>query len=122
MKRARRRCAIGIDIANEISSGRKCESFDERAAFADRVRKIQRANERKFGGYFLHDTERVIAATVENDHQLEFAFILVAKVSSVLAQYRLDPRLFIVSGNQEQKAGLAHAALLDRQFTLDGEF
>src|SRR5256885_3930277 len=88
-KRAWRGCAIGIDIADEIGSRRKCESFDERATFADWVREIQRADERKLGGHFLHDTQRIIAAPIKHNDQLEFALILVAKVSSVFAQHRL---------------------------------
>ena len=44
VKRVRRGRAVGIHVADEVGQRGELEPFDERAAFADRLREFQRAD------------------------------------------------------------------------------
>ena len=72
-KRARRRRAVGVHVADQIASGGELEAFDERAALADGSWKFQRADGREFRRHPLDHAERVVRAAVEHDDDLELA-------------------------------------------------
>ena len=109
VKGVRGRCTVGIHVTDEISMGREFQPLDQRTAFADGVRKIERGDKWKVRGNFFDDAERVIAAAIEHHHQLEFSGVLVPKISTVFAQHRFDPGFLVVGRNQQQKTGLALA-------------
>ena len=108
-KRVRRRRAVRIHIADQIRRARELEAFDERAALADGRGKIQPPDAGKFLRHALHHAERVVAAAVEDDDELELAGIMRAKKLRVLAQHRFDARFFVVSRDEEQQAWVGHA-------------
>ena len=114
MKRARRACAIGIDVADQIGERGKFQTFDESAAFADGFGKIQKADEGEIGGNFLDDAAGVVFAAVENDDELKFAVVFLLEIATVLAEDRLDAVLLVVSRDQEQQAWFTHVMLNSR--------
>ena len=107
--RVRRRRAVRVHIADQIRMAGQLQSLDERAALADGRRKIQPADARKILRHTLHHAQRVVAAAVEDDDELERAGIVAPEKIRELAQHRFDARFFVVSRNEEQQAGLGHA-------------
>jgi len=108
-KCARRRCAVGVRVADEIALRRELEPLDERAALADGLIEHIRADRGKFRRDFPDDAERVVRAAVEDDDDLEFAGIIFLKECRVIAQHRFDARFFVVSRNQDEQAWVGHA-------------
>ena len=47
----------------------------------------------KFRADALHHAERVVAAAVEHDDELEFAAVMFPEIARVLAQHRFDAAL-----------------------------
>lgn len=114
VKRRRSGGAVGIDVADQIGLGPEPKAFDERATFADGGFEFQPADFGEvFGGAF-DDLESVIAATVQDDNDLELAGVIGAEVLSVVAQNRADPLLFVVSRDQQKDALLRFGHLLLR--------
>jgi hypothetical protein len=97
MKSARRSGPVGVDIPNDIRARSKFEALDERAAFADRFRKIQSPDTRVLACHAPYHTQSIIAATVQHYHQLKLTAIPLLEITGILAQHRFDPALFIVS-------------------------
>ena len=108
-KRARRRRAVGVRVADEIAARRELEPLDERAALVDGLLEFQPADGGKFRRDFLDDAEGVVRAAVEHNDDLEVAGIMRPKELRVIAQHRFDAALLVVSRNQEQQAGVGHA-------------
>src|SRR5207247_10846734 len=52
-----------------------------------------------------HHVQRVVMASVEHDHDVELALVMRAEKLAVIAQGRLNPLFFVVSGDQQQQAG-----------------
>src|SRR6266481_2789016 len=100
VKRARRRCALSIDVCNQISQWGKFQSFDERSAFVNGCGQIQKADEWILGCNFLDDTKGVVLATVEYHDELEFSAIHLLKVAAIVTQDGLDPVLLVIGRNQ----------------------
>ncbi len=107
VQRMGRRCTVGIDVADPIRGVACLQSFDERATFANRIGKVQRADEWKIRGHAIYDREGIIATPVQDHDQFKLALILFLKIFGILKQDRSDPRLFVVSRDQQQQAGLA---------------
>ena len=108
-KRARRRRAVGVHVADQIPLRRELEALDERAALADGLLEFIRANHRKFRRDLLDDAERVVGAAVEDDDNLELAGIIFLKKCRVIAQHRFDAAFLVVSRNQNEQAWVGHA-------------
>src|SRR6476619_4567737 len=96
----RGRGAIRVNVADEIGLGPEAKAFDERAAFADGRLEFEPADLRKFVGSGCNDLQCVVAATVEDDHDLELASVIGAEILGVIAQNRSNPLLFVVSRDQ----------------------
>ena len=62
-----RRGPVRVHVTDQVRVAGELEALDERAALADRRRKIQPADGGKILGHALHHAERVIAASVEDD-------------------------------------------------------
>src|SRR5665213_21607 len=107
--RARRRRAVRVHIADQIRVAGELQAFDERAALADGRGKIQPADAGKILRHAPHHAERVVAAAVEDDHQLKLAGIIPPEKICVIAQHRFDARFFVVSRDEGQQAGIGHA-------------
>jgi len=100
--------SVGIDVTDDIRRWGEFQAFDERAALANRVREIQRANALKLGCDSFDHPKRIIPAAVQDHHELKLALIIVSEVCPKLAQDRFNPRLFVIGGDQEQQAGCRH--------------
>ncbi len=96
--------AVRIHVADQIGARGQTQPLDQRAPLANRRGKLQRADLRKFGPDLLHHAEGVVPATVEHDHQLEFALIILPEKPGVVAQSRFDPILLVVGRDQQQHA------------------
>jgi len=99
------RSAIGIYVANDVGERRQPETFDEGAAFADRIAKLLGADEWVIGGDAPHDANGVVRAAVENNDELKFSVVLFLKILCEIPQDRLDTALFVVSRDKKEQAG-----------------
>src|ERR1039457_6160060 len=76
-KRARRRRAVGVRVADDIAERGELETFDERAALADGRAEFQPAHLGEIRRDALDDAERVVRAAVEDDEDAELAGIIL---------------------------------------------
>jgi len=104
-KRRGRRRPVCVHVTNQIRQRSQFQPLDQRAAFPNRRRKLQRGNFRKFLLDFFHHAARVVAAPIQHHHQLEFSRIMPPKIRRILAQNRLNPILLVVGRDQQQYAG-----------------
>src|SRR5262249_12799750 len=95
--------------------GRELEAFDERAAFADGIFELERADGWKIFRDALHDAERVVAAAIKYDNELEFALVLLPEIARVITQHRFDTALFVIRGDQQQQTVFSHG----RELTIE---
>ena len=109
VKRLGRRSTVGIHVADVIAERGQPETFDERAALADRQFEFQRADGRKLLRNFLHDAERVVAAAVQDDDNLKFSPVFLLKILGIAAQHRFDALLLVVRRDEDEKAGFLDA-------------
>jgi len=106
VKRLRRSRAVRIHVADQVGDGGELQSFDERAALANRIGKVEKTDARKFLRHLLYDTERVVAAAVEHHEKFEASWKFTRVVFGKVAQHRPDARLLVVSGDEQQQAVL----------------
>ncbi len=113
-KGRRLRRAVGIDVSDQIGRRRQPESLDQRPAFADRIRVLFPADDRKFRRHGL-DHAKVLSRQPLRSTTNETSLML-GKVFGVAAQNGANPALLVVGRNQQQKTGktLVHAAYLPK--------
>src|SRR6185436_4977388 len=114
-KGIRSRCAVGIDVTDQVSGLSQFQAFDESATFADWVYVFERPDFREFSGGGFDHPKRVVAAAVQDHNEFETAAIVAAEIFAVTAQDRSDPLFLVICGNEQQQAGicaLRHAGVL----------
>ena len=100
-KRGGSRRAVGIDVANEIGIGSELETLNQGSPFADGGQEFESGYFWKIGADRAHDSHRIINAAIQDDDDLKFSGVFLAKETRVVAQNRLDPQLFVVSRNEQ---------------------
>ncbi len=101
MERFRRCRPICIHIPYEIGQRGQLQPLDQRAAFADGRREIDRRDEGEILGHAIHHPHRIIATAIQDHYQLETTGIIGREVRAVFPQNGLDPAFFVVGRNKQ---------------------
>src|SRR5581483_2218788 len=98
------RGAVGVHVTDQIGHRRQAQTFDQRAALADRLGIFESADRGIFLRHAADHADGVVAAAIEHHHELELARVMFLGVLGVFNQHRLDAVLLIVRRDEQEQA------------------